>query len=100
RPRPTPPPFPYTTLFRSGTAAPELRSSISARSRAVDAPQASPRESVVFRRSNGALAATRAGTVPRSPPHALPDGACAGLRDGLRSEEHTSELQSRENLVC
>src|SRR5690606_40368336 len=22
------------------------------------------------------------------------------LRDGLRSEEHTSELQSRENLVC
>src|SRR5690606_41969658 len=23
-----------------------------------------------------------------------------GLDDGLRSEEHTSELQSRENLVC
>src|SRR5690606_39985123 len=23
-----------------------------------------------------------------------------GLRDSLRSEEHTSELQSRENLVC
>src|SRR5690606_39742474 len=22
------------------------------------------------------------------------------LRDGVRSEEHTSELQSRENLVC
>src|SRR5690606_966822 len=26
--------------------------------------------------------------------------AQAGLQDALRSEEHTSELQSRENLVC
>src|SRR5690606_40647910 len=24
----------------------------------------------------------------------------AALADGIRSEEHTSELQSRENLVC
>src|SRR5690606_40832914 len=27
-------------------------------------------------------------------------GLLAGGGDGLRSEEHTSELQSRENLVC
>src|SRR5690606_41828357 len=27
-------------------------------------------------------------------------GHHAGLHRGLRSEEHTSELQSRENLVC
>src|SRR5690606_41426518 len=27
-------------------------------------------------------------------------GACLGLDLGHRSEEHTSELQSRENLVC
>src|SRR5690606_40435898 len=26
--------------------------------------------------------------------------ACASMRTGDRSEEHTSELQSRENLVC
>src|SRR5436309_3723876 len=26
--------------------------------------------------------------------------ACSGLRLMARSEEHTSELQSRENLVC
>src|SRR5436309_3982585 len=26
--------------------------------------------------------------------------ACESTRDGARSEEHTSELQSRENLVC
>src|SRR5690606_39837186 len=43
------------------------------------------------------------GRQPKGPPpddrprfhvHALPD------RSHLRSEEHTSELQSRENLVC
>src|SRR5207302_2906957 len=27
-------------------------------------------------------------------------GVLGGLAVGLRSEEHTSELQSRENLVC
>src|SRR2546430_7038415 len=26
--------------------------------------------------------------------------ACAGVAMGLRSEEHTSELQSQSNLVC
>src|SRR5690606_39792664 len=31
------------------------------------------------------------------PPHAVPGGIAL---DPLRSEEHTSELQSRENLVC
>src|SRR5690606_40581100 len=31
----------------------------------------------------------------------LPDGAAKTARKGVaRSEEHTSELQSRENLVC
>src|SRR5690606_10543130 len=37
-------------------------------------------------------------------PGALPLGACGGWNvfdiDRQRSEEHTSELQSRENLVC
>src|SRR5690606_40495943 len=28
------------------------------------------------------------------------DGCGRGQRNALRSEEHTSELQSRENLVC
>src|SRR5690606_41881880 len=30
----------------------------------------------------------------------LHDGREMGIRASLRSEEHTSELQSRENLVC
>src|SRR5690606_39744723 len=40
-----------------------------------------------------------------SPPHdpgtqAHRQGHCRARRGGPRSEEHTSELQSRENLVC
>src|SRR5690606_39359214 len=31
---------------------------------------------------------------------AIKNGACAIVCEKLRSEEHTSELQSRENLVC
>src|SRR5690606_41137468 len=41
----------------------------------------------------------------RQPPHTLQNYVQlaweeASKRAGLRSEEHTSELQSRENLVC
>src|SRR5690606_41918529 len=62
--------FPYTTLFRSVGGAHGL-----------------------FETEDGGGNAFRGGD-------ALDDGA--GLGGGLheRSEEHTSELQSRENLVC
>src|SRR5207302_3595592 len=45
-------------------------------------------------------------TLFRSPPPLVPPGCrlarwgSAGDRISARSEEHTSELQSRENLVC
>src|SRR5690606_39459679 len=64
--------FPYTTLFRSPARPP-----------CPPAPAQLP----------AARPATRSGTTsPR----------CTGrpVHRGLRSEEHTSELQSRENLVC
>src|SRR2546430_12325520 len=64
--------FPYTTLFRS---------------RARHAAREWPR------RSRGRYAAGRA--PDRSP---LPQ--LGGLPQSLRSEEHTSELQSQSNLVC
>src|SRR3712207_7944364 len=69
--------FPYTTLFRSAASwrscAPTLRSTSSGRS-------------------------TRRWT-PRGASCGDPTagGCCAGRR---RSEEHTSELQSRQYLVC
>src|SRR2546427_4968450 len=73
--------FPYTTLFRSAAAA------------------------LV---AGGGHAMIRARTSPRLPspppssPHPgafrMPRMRCAIL--ALRSEEHTSELQSQSNLVC
>src|SRR5690606_41315381 len=37
-------------------------------------------------------------TAPCAPSPSAPTGSCTG--PSSRSEEHTSELQSRENLVC
>src|SRR3712207_8940778 len=77
--------FPYTTLFRSGSGDPlEQR---------------------------GELGQLGLGQVGQRRPHPAPvaaDGGQAGLDDGdgvaprpvPRSEEHTSELQSRQYLVC
>src|SRR5690606_42129898 len=64
--------FPYTTLFRSPAARPG------------DPP---------VRRPGGAVGGHR-GTQPADP------AALGAGMGGRRSEEHTSELQSRENLVC
>src|SRR5690606_41852035 len=77
-PRPRPPRptlFPYTTLFRSARASARLR-------------RARRRTRVVHHRPRRRHAET-----------VRPHGLGAG-RGGRRSEEHTSELQSRENLVC
>src|SRR5438445_3955101 len=71
--------FPYTTLFRSGRAAERLR-------RSPDHLGSS-----YFRTDDRQLAgALRADLAPRR----------IGARTQGRSEEHTSELQSRQYLVC
>src|SRR5690606_41535174 len=70
---PRSPLFPYTTLFRSSTTAPRCGTRLRRR------------------------------RARSSPPHARPTSSWwAGTRRRRcgRSEEHTSELQSRENLVC
>src|SRR2546422_8263630 len=76
--------FPYTTLFRSSEAR--------------RAPAASGR---------GVLRSVRRGRGPQQGSGALSAGAIRGragaahpARRGDRSEEHTSELQSRLHLVC
>src|SRR5690606_41657575 len=43
---------------------------------------------------------SRAVAVRREQRGALAAGVAGAVRVGVRSEEHTSELQSRENLVC
>src|SRR3712207_7761387 len=75
--------FPYTTLFRSRGAVlgPEPR-------QLVGAERAAPLEAVLQRRRHGEVAGEA--------------GALSEVREvaGPRSEEHTSELQSRQYLVC
>src|SRR5436309_10916680 len=66
--------FPYTTLFRSPTSL---------------APT---------RRARPPCAAECAPSAPRC--RARTASARGGRCRSARSEEHTSELQSRENLVC
>src|SRR3712207_8903031 len=68
--------FPYTTLFRSAA-----RGARRARGGAAGAQGA--------RRARG-----------RRLPRPVLDGPARRLRAHLRSEEHTSELQSRQYLVC
>src|SRR3712207_8130082 len=73
--------FPYTTLFRSA--------------RAVGAAH----RSVAGARGPGAVGAAGLAT-PRAVDPAPAGQRHAGGRRVLRSEEHTSELQSRPYLVC
>src|SRR3712207_7211521 len=73
--------FPYTTLFRSQDVGEDRRP------RALEQPEALVEEREVGRRRDERVARDR-GRVERLP------------RGGRRSEEHTSELQSRQYLVC
>src|SRR5262249_59501482 len=92
-PHPPPPPFPYTTLFRSDVDVERLLLDGGLDD---DVPQPGDHPP-------GLVAAQR-----RDPslPGALRTEAAQGLEPGRvgdphrRSEEHTSELQSLTNLVC
>src|SRR2546428_4222444 len=71
--------FPYTTLFRSLAV--------------VFTSAGPPFVSRAYRRTNGQL-------VDLWEFHQLPVRTPVGARHERRSEEHTSELQSRSDLVC
>src|SRR5690606_40870563 len=95
-PPPTPPPFPYTTLFRSSheaRAGPRPRGP-----RRFSNPQASHAFpwSPLMKRPLRVAVTGAAGQIGYS----LLFRIASGEMLGKRSEEHTSELQSRENLVC
>src|SRR5690606_40913132 len=93
-------PFPYTTLFRSALC-PAPWCALGARQLLRSLSQRQRRARVAGHPAEGVPGApVRGFRVPQ--PHAalpaVPDQAL--LRPLCRSEEHTSELQSRENLVC
>src|SRR3712207_8402126 len=77
--------FPYTTLFRSGGRRPTVPH------RVVSNPPIGVDRvgSVVVRLAN----------LPMGTPRFAPERCVSGV-DPRRSEEHTSELQSRQYLVC
>src|SRR5690606_41343698 len=90
--------FPYTTLFRSalarqgrGQAQPVQRGlGVERQNLARQPPRIEPQQQgdIAFRQCAVAIG------VEEQPP------AFGAKRQPDRSEEHTSELQSRENLVC
>src|SRR5947207_8448866 len=79
--------FPYTTLFRSEHAAAPADAACARRGR-----RARPLLRLALRQERHAAHPGEGGARPRRLP-----AACEG---GVRSEEHTSELQSHSDLVC
>src|SRR5690606_39285590 len=86
--------FPYTTLFRSRQEIGGGQQHLAAR--LTDCPQQRAQD----------VAVLAGGRVGQSPQTFAPGrrrrqaGRLQGIDGAPRSEEHTSELQSRENLVC
>src|SRR3712207_8178583 len=93
--------FPYTTLFRSLVARDRRRTAIASLPAQAAATAGALRAD---RRLN--LGHQRLGLLPVGAPRAarlVPEAAVVRVRRahlGGRSEEHTSELQSRQYLVC
>src|SRR5690606_42082358 len=88
---PRPPLFPYTTLFRSRTGCGPTDGTALVRYMACASRDHDPRRAC---RSIGLRGTVAAAALVLS-------GLALAAGDSTpRSEEHTSELQSRENLVC
>src|SRR5690606_40092582 len=92
---PCPPLFPYTTLFRS-TRRPGFPAQEAWCSAREPAATRAARWSAWRQPTPTACRPPTGLTLWAAPRRA----AAAARRPGARSEEHTSELQSRENLVC
>src|SRR5690606_40923816 len=90
--------FPYTTLFRSVDGPAAVLEAGRERVLEFDLAQgdADGRVEDTEREGEGEDEAV----VGDAPLHAIAVTAGAEVHGGARSEEHTSELQSRENLVC
>src|SRR5690606_41653161 len=108
RDHPTATPFPYTTLFRSARRG--LRRADGGDGQAPDRDRRperlGPRLAARAGDGRAALPARRRARHPplrrRAPSRGAVQAAAGEARPAAagRSEEHTSELESRENIVC
>src|SRR5207302_11237966 len=89
---PSSPLFPYTTLFRSFNPA---TGAVVSKSRWLGTLDASPASGPLIARSTSIASSTVLVIGP-----SLSSDQQSVIAPVRRSEEHTSELQSRENLVC
>src|SRR2546422_1476535 len=80
--------FPYTTLFRSNTF------------RKTAAEKAKPQRAIAYGRCVGGTSVHFAANYWRFHEIDFLERSKVGAIPGTRSEEHTSELQSRLHLVC
>src|SRR5205085_10613351 len=91
---PRPPPFPYTTLFRSERAQAAVK-----RAEAEPIPNVTVYAGFIRQFENRSYDGAAGLSMP-VPVWNRNQGNVRAARAELRSEEHTSELQSQSNLVC
>src|SRR5690606_41650945 len=84
--------FPCTTLFRSSLGARRTHSGGSVS----QGGHADAHDHLLLPRENKGTKVSCLGRAQQPPRHAV----ITASNEGGRSEEHTSEFQSRENLVC
>src|SRR3712207_7962680 len=89
--------FPYTTLFRSALVSAMRRDAPAARKWATETLELVERWNLPWPAGYAAVVLSWVRAIEGDPVDAIP-----ALRGHLarRSEEHTSELQSRQYLVC
>src|SRR5690606_41471758 len=97
RPLPGATPFPYTPLFRSYRPS-EVRIVVDVYGSTIALGPASREVRSTIRRNSFWISSD--GRASRTISTMRPRSSTSGGSILRRSEEHTSELQSRENLVC
>src|SRR5690606_41650046 len=100
-PRPAiPPPFPYTTLFRSEYAASAKHKIEIGRDQLAGKEMEVGRYYMNRKDFTGAINRFKIVVTQYQTTRHVEEALMRLTEAYMRSEEHTSELQSRENLVC
>src|SRR5690606_41023405 len=97
---PRPPLLRYTPLFRSCPSPPSSAISLSLKAPTSSSPSSPSSISSPLLSSSSPPSLSTSPSLPPSPLSSHGISPPSSSPFNFRSEEHTSELQSRENLVC